>query len=143
MKIQCLRRPKSCCAKCCIPFFIMLIMVMMTFISGLETTNDNAYGLEYDYIISNTGDGVDSTSFYPMHRYLPWPDSNGNANQWIQCVVCGSCSMYGNDFDLDVPSYLAVVAVNVATLALMFAYESIVTLPAVVPSSPDVTAKAN
>ena len=40
-------------------------------------------------------------------------------------------------------AYLAVVAVNVATLAWMFAYESIVTLPEVVPSSPDVVAKAN
>eukprot|EP01083_Nonionella_stella_P193084 713453_1 len=113
VKIQCIRRPKSCFAKCCVPSFVMLVMVLLlVLIPDLQPhTNDNAYGLELDYILSNTGDSADFTTLYPMNRLLPWPDSNQNANQWIKYIICdpNRISLDGGK-DINPPSYLAIVA---------------------------------
>eukprot|EP01084_Bolivina_argentea_P269164 457390_1 len=115
--IQCRRRPKSCCVKCCIPLFIMFVLVTLTFISTLQPhLNEDAYGLEFDYIISNTGDSADFTLLYPMNHILPWPDSNTNANQWIKYIICDPNRVTNtNGRDINPPSYLAIIYPNYNT----------------------------
>eukprot|EP01084_Bolivina_argentea_P173996 301399_1 len=119
IKIQFLRRPKSCCCKCCIPVFIMLLMAMMTFIEGIRPAPIKPeFGPEFEYILSNTGDAAQygnspfSAAYLPNTDHgdnIPWTDTS-IANEWIHYIACADTRWQSGIYDKNIPSYLAIVS---------------------------------
>eukprot|EP01083_Nonionella_stella_P063289 164447_1 len=109
-QIQCVRHPKGLCLTYGISIVIMLILVALATIET-QKSHDNAYGFEFDYTVSNTGDAADFTTNYPMHNEMPWPDAS-IAHEWIKYLVCARHplpALYSEQYDQHPPGYLAIV----------------------------------